>query len=347
MRGGVFVFRYDVPMRQLAPLVTVVGLVGCIEGGEPDPTEMVVYDSIDDQRDFVVSGNLIAWIDGDAAHAGLLSDIPLDNRYDEPLGTTVADIVVHGDSVYWIDETGIMSSTNGTKARVVTMPGVSHVFVTDDNSLYWTDLSGLAWFGSGGQKQSIYDLVGTQELVLVGGELYASAIVGYVMPPLMTLVDRSKLFRVDVGAKSATELLDASQFNTEFIDDGHFGAQDMYKASDLYALGDQLYMGVYLDTGSSEYDQRLVERMTPSGFEQVVAPQPRASKMMLYEGAFYWSNEGSLWRAYPDGAPELVMTPPFFVRAIAGGYAYGYMPAVSGVGFDIRRISLSATSGAR
>lgn len=331
-------------------LVAAVGISGCIEGGEADPTEMVVYDSIDEQRDFVVSGNLIAWIDGDAAHAGLLADIPLDNRYDESIGKTVADLVVHGDSVYLIDETGITAVTNGTGARVVSMPGVSGVYITDDNNLYWTDLGGLAWFGSGGQKQSIYfEADGILDMVLAGGELYATTIGEYAAPPFGQLTTRGKLFRVDTGAKTFTELVDASQFNTEFIDDGHFGASDVYEPGrgGLCVIDDQLYMSVYLNTGSSEYDQRLVERMTASGWEQVVAPQQRAGEMMLYDGAFYWNNEGSLWRAFPGGAPELVLTPPFFVRALADGYAYGYMPAVSGVGFDIRRMSLTATSGAR
>lgn len=39
---------------------------------------------------------------------------------------------------------------------------------------------------------------------------------------------------------------------------------------------------------------------------------------------------------------ERVLADKFFTIAVADGYAYGFVPAVSGVGYDLRRMLLSS-----
>jgi hypothetical protein len=234
--------------------VVLLALAGCIEG-EPDPTEMVVY-GIADRGDVIISGGMIRWTDGMSAREAPLTAIPISSRETIPLADTTHHITVHGDTVYVVDSTGIVSFTGGAMARVVTQPDVSRVIVPDDNELYWTDTTGLSFFGAGGQQKSVYvDADAVLDLVATGGELYATTAGYYSVPPLGALVYRSKLIRVDKSAASATVLSDASDFAGDFIDDGHF-----------------------------------------------------------------------------DGV--------LHVETVADGYAYGYVPAIGGVGLDLRRIAL-------
>jgi hypothetical protein len=331
-------------MRHLAlrvGLASLVGLAGCIETGEPDPTEMVVYSVPDRYGDVIVSGGMIRWTDGMHAYEAPLADMPIDGRYTEPLAETNHHIAVHGNTVYVVDSTGILSFTNGTKARVVTQPSVDDVFVTDDNTLYWSHLSGFSWFGSGGQAQSVYTEASVIELASVGGEVYVTTIGSYSAPPFGQLVTRSKLFRLDRVSQTTTEIADGADFVDEFIDDGHFGANDVYQTGGLYLIDGSLYWSIFLNTMNTDYDQRLVERMTASGFERVLDPQPHASEIMVDGGAFYWNIGDVLWRATPDGAPVRVLADKFFTITVADGYAYGFVPAISGVGYDLRRISLT------
>jgi hypothetical protein len=331
-------------MRFVA-LLTAVQLVGCIEA-EPELTEMVVYSVPDRYGDVIVSNGMIRWTDGVSAYEAQLAAMPIDGRYTEPLADTNRHITVHGDTLYVVDPTGVLSFTGGTKARVVTQLAVERVMVTDD-TLYWTHDTGFSWFGSGGQQQSVYTEAGVIELVTAGGALYATTIGTYSVPPLGSLVTRSKLFRIDPVAKTATEVADGADFIDDFIDDGHFGAGDIYQTGGLYAIDNQLYWSVYLNTQSFEYSQRLVERVTASGFELALAPQPQSSEIMLDAGSFYWNADNTLWRATPDEAPERLFVDDLHVIAVADGYAYGFVPAISGVGYDLRRISVSAVSRTR
>jgi hypothetical protein len=301
---------------------------------------MVVY-GIADRGDVMISGGMIRWTDGMSAREAPLSAMPISSRETIPLADTTHHITVHGDTVYVVDSTGIVSFTGGAMARVVTQPDVSRVFVPDDNELSWTDTTGLSFFGAGGQRRSVYvDADAVLDLVATSGELYATTAGYYSVPPLGSLAYRSKLIRVDKGAASAIVLSDASDFADDFIDDGHFGAGDEYKSDGLYAIDGQLYWSIFLDTMSSDYDQRLVERRTASGDEQVLAPDKHRSKIWLYDGAFYWNSDNALWRAVPNGAPERVLDGVFYVETVADGYAYGYVPAIGGVGLDLRRIAL-------
>src|SRR5204863_7730756 len=98
----------------------------------------------------------------------------------------------------------------------------------------------------------------------------------------------------------------------------------------------------FLDTMNSDYDQRLVERKTASGYEQVLPPDKHRSKIMVSDGAFYWNGADALWRAAPGGTPERVPSGGLYVEAVIDGYAYGYKPAIGGVGLDLRRIALTS-----
>jgi hypothetical protein len=313
---------------------------------------MVVYSVPDRFGDVIIENGLISWTDGMHAYQAPLAEMPIDGRYQEQLADTLHHIAVHGDTLYVVDgtidgTTGILSFTNGTKARVVTAPDVDDVYVTDDNTLYWSNLNGLSWFGSGGQEASAYTEAAVTGMTNVGSELYISTIGSYSVPPFGALVTRSKVFTLDKGAKSTTLFADGADFIDDFVDDGHFGAQDVYKAERLDAIDGQLYMTIYLDTGSSDYDQRLVERVTASGFELAIPPAYERSELMVDGGAFYYNGQGTLWRVTPGGTPERIFVHDLYVIAVFDNYAYGFVPAISGVGYDLRRISLTPTSGAR
>jgi hypothetical protein len=322
----------------------LLGLVGCIDTSTPDLREMVVY-RLHEMGDVEISDGMIHWVDGMGVREAPLATMPIAGDETPMLGETRAPLLVHDGNVYMADIDGVMVATAGTTRRIVDEYDIGEMYVDDSGSLYWAHTGNLSWHGGGGLTESV-DLQGdgTIGIARSGNVVYAATTGYYSFPPFGTLGHRSYLFEIQSG--NATPVAEAADFQDQYVDDSY--SVDKFISDGVFAIEGKVYWSVRRDVSISQ--QTLVVDATDASYPLVLGPHYNTLGYWVHDGAFYWTEDESLWRQRVGGNKELVRARVYddFARVVAvvDGYVYGYVKSISlPDGWDLQRLPLGAFSG--
>jgi hypothetical protein len=268
--------------------------------------------------------------------------MPISTDDTPTLGETRAPLLVRGGTVYMADIDGVVMAAAGTTMRIVREYNVGEMFLDDASSLYWAHSGELSWHGAGGLTQSV-DLQadGVIGIGKSANTMYAATTGYYSFPPLGTLGQRSYLYEIDDG--NAVPVAEAGDFQDLYVNDSY--SVDQFISDGIYTIGDKVYWSVRRDVSTSQ--QTLVVEATSASHPIVLGPHYTSLGYWVQDGAFYWTEDGSLWRQRVSFGKELVRERVYddFARVVAvvDGYLYGYVESVSlPDGWDLRRLPLDA-----
>lgn len=320
----------------------VLLVAGCVD----IPTEMsfdgelviTELDGLSGVIDLDVTDSTIRWttnsIDGSQIHTAALADRPLIARQISPHGTTTANLLVDGDTVYVTDYFGVMAMTEDGTTQVVKDDFVSTLALDNNHDLIWEHVGVVSWFEDGVADVGIASVSHVEHLVASGDRIYASTRTvrtnGLVF---------GSLYRIDKPTRTAKLMAHAPSFASEFN-----GVSDQQLGCGLYAIEDTVYWCVEGDQGLEGGPRKLLAEVRPRGLEIVLPPQP-TSRILEHEGTFYWtaSQEGSpVWGLTPGEEPRELLPEGGIggLKTIADGYLYGVRVSPYPGELQVRRVPI-------
>ena len=144
-------------------------------------------------------------------HTAALADRPLIARKVSPHGTTTANLLVDGETVYVTDYFGVMAMTEDGTTQVVKDDFVSTLALDDNHDLIWEHVGVVSWFEDGVADVGIASVSHVEHLVASGDRIFASTRTvrtnGLVF---------GSLYRIDKPTRTAELIAHAPSFASEF-----------------------------------------------------------------------------------------------------------------------------------
>lgn len=314
-------------------------LVGCVESPTDVPFqgELVVYelDQLDGIIDLDVTGGVVRWTtnstDGSQLHAARLDEAPILSRDIPSSGTTLANLLVDGDTVYVTDNFGVMAVTEDNTSQVIKDDFVS-TLALDDHALLWGHVGFVSWLDPRPVDVGIPTISNVEDIVVAGDQIYVTTFTvrfnGLVY---------GSLYRIDKPTRELTLLSHAAAFADEFD-----GVSDEQVACGLYNVDGHVYWCVEGDRGLVGGPQQLLVEVT-DGLPIVLPPQHASARFAEHAGTFYWTEDGALWSAVPGEEPQLRMSESGIgvIRTIDDGFLYGVRTSRLAPGtLEVRRVPL-------
>ena len=317
----------------------VLLVAGCtdIATDVPFQGELVVTE-LEDLIDLDVTGSTIRWTtnstDGSQLHTADLADRPILARNISPHGTTTANLLVDGDTVYVTDYFGVMAITDDGTAQVIKDDFVSTLALDDNHDLVWGHVGFVSWFDGGVADVGIATISHIEDLVVSGDRIYAST-----RTVRANGLVYGSLYRIDKPTRTLKLIAHAPSFASEFDE-----VSDQQLGCGLHVIADTVYWCVEGERGVEGGPRKLIAEVRPRGLELVLPPQ-RASRFVDHEGTIYWtaSEEGApLWGLTPGEAPRELLPESGIgsLRTITDGYLYGVKVSPYPGELQIRRVPI-------
>lgn len=329
--------------RRMYRVLSLVLVVGCTEIPTEVPVqgELVIteLDLLDGPIHLDVTGDTIRWTSSSnegwqlraaslGQHAILAGDVP-------PFGTTQANLLVDGDTVYVTDYVSIMALTDGDTAQVIKDDFVSRLALDDDHELVWGHTGYVSWLDGGIANVGIATISHVEDLAVAGEQIYAST-----RTVRANGLVYGSLYRIDRATRTPTLVAPASTFQHEFED-----VSDQYVGCGVYAVAGRVFWCVEGEQGLEGGPRKLLAEVTPHGLEIVLPPQHATGRFVPHAGSFYWTTaeDGTpLWGLRPGDAPLRLRTESGIgvVEAIADGYLYGVQASPFPGELQVRRVPI-------
>lgn len=316
--------------------LALVVLVGCadIPTYEPFEGELVITE-LGGIIDLDVSGSTVRWTtnssEGSQLHVSTFSEHhPVIAPNVPSIGTTTANLLVDGDTVYVTDNFGVMTLIDGHLAQVVKDDFVGTLALDADHQLVWGHVGVVSWREAGVADAFIPSISNIEDLVDVGDRIYATT-----RTVRANGLHYGSLYRIDKASRTATVVAHAPQFSSEFD-----AVSDEQLSCGVYAIGDRVYWCVEGEQGLVSGPRKIL--VDVDGLRVVLDPQPVAGTFIASEGTLYWTADLALWSVTPGDEPTQLLTESGIgrIETIVDGYAYGVRVSPYPGELQVRRVPI-------